>query len=139
MTPISSVISFVKSKNPSYTVREARAIENELPADNELPLITIGYGPIRCRTPEANIAYDFYNTNGEDIIQSFFITIACKVSDFHVVFTNIFKTLTGQNPIEGERPHTSYTYVNGEPAGLNNTTFWFWSEWKIGFPTNTLL
>lgn len=139
MTPISAVIELIQTNNPTFTVREARALENEMPPSENLPLITVGYGPIRSRTPEANIAYDFYNTNGEDVLQSFYVTIACKVADFHTVFVDVFKTLTGENPIPDERYHTSYTYVNGEPAGLNNTTFWFWMEWKIGFPTNSLL
>jgi len=138
MIELATVIDHV-TELTGYTVREAKANEQEMAEEGNLPIITIGYGPILSNNPESPITYDIYNLNGEDLVQSFYIKYVCKNADFRSVFVTMLKTLTGWNPTTPEAIHTSFTYVNGVPIGMNNTTFWFQTEWKINFPTNTLL
>lgn len=123
----------------SYIIEEAKANEQEMPDETGKPKITVGYGPIRNSHPEVITTFDLYEKNGDDLVQSIYLKYICDVSNFRTVFINVYKILSSFNPNLPNDVNTGFCYVNGEPLGINNTTFWFVSEWKINFPTNTLL
>jgi hypothetical protein len=122
-----------------YKVEIAKSNEQDIYETTDLPLLSVGYGAIRNSAPQPLASLDVYSINGEDISQSFYIKYICSPEVFSVVFIDVFKTLTGWNPIIPEALHTCFSYTNGEPIGFNNNAFLFVSEWKINFPTNTLL
>lgn len=138
MINIADVITRIASQT-GYIVEEAKANDQELLEAGQFPKIFVGYGPIRNGHPETELTYGIIDINGENLVQSFHIKIVATVSTFRAVFISLYKALSAWNPLPEESPHTCLNYVNGEPLGINNQTFWFVSEWKINFPTNTLL
>jgi hypothetical protein len=138
MISLSVLINKLETET-SYIIEEAKANEQEMPDELGKPKITIGYGPIRNSHPEVVTTFDLYEKNADDLVQSFYIKYICDVTDFRTVFINVYKILSSFNPNLPNDVNTGFCYVNGEPAGINNNTFWFISEWKINFPTNTLL
>lgn len=123
----------------AYTIREAKTREEDTPALAELPVVTVGYGPIRGNTDLENASLPQYNLQGEQLTQSIYVTFICPVASFDTVFKAVFKQLVGWNSIPSETVHTSFTYALGEPIALSAGILWFVTEWKIGFPVVTLL
>ena len=138
MISVQTIVSKIYSET-GYTTQFARSADQDLLEVTEGVRISVGYGPIRSSNPEQAIAYSAYELQGENNIQSFYVVICCTADIFDTVFKNVYKALKGYNPSGEESLHTSFTFSNGEPLGFNNTMFLFRQEWKIGFPTNSIL
>jgi hypothetical protein len=138
MINIETLFDYIESTT-GYTIEFAKENEQELPEDLVLPKLTLGYGPIRRTRPESEFALGEYETQAENLIQSFYVKIICKQEDFRPAFIILYKALQSYNPSPSTYVGTSFNYVNGEPIGLSNGTFWYITEWKIGFPTNSIL
>lgn len=140
MISLSTLITKI-STDTTYRVREARAEDNELIDNNGTvqPLIIVGYGPLRNSHPETILTFDLYEKNADDLVQSFYIKYVCANNDFRSVFITMYKLLSSYNPNLPGDVNTGFGYIDGAPLGFNNELFWFLSEWRINFPTNTLL
>ena len=126
----------------TYRVRAAQAEDNELIDVDPIattPLIIVGYGPIRNSHPEVITTFDLYEKNADDLVQSFYLKYVCLNSDFRTVFVSMYKLLSSYNPNAPGDVNTGFGYIDGAPLGFNNEMFWFLCEWRINFPTNTLL
>ena len=122
-----------------YTVKLSRDKEIDLQEQTELPIIYVGYHTIDSKNPNQPLAYDTYDLNGENLVQSFSLHIVCSQTTFPAVWKAVYKKLIGWNPVPAESLHTSFTYVQGGVMLLSNSKFYWVDIWRIGFPTNSLL
>ena len=139
MIDVSVVLNRIQTSCPTYVARLAKQDDMQWPSEVDKVYISIGYGSISSSHPEKLQALPQFNLQGEDNIQVFRIKTACDVSRFREVWINIFKSLQGWNPNEGESSHTSFNYAHGVDIGITNGFLWFDHLWLIGFPTNTIL
>jgi hypothetical protein len=125
-----------------YTVELSRDREPNLQEIVELPIIYVAYSSEQMANPNAPIAYDIYSEHGEDIIQTFEIKIVSTISDFYLVWREVYKSLIGYTPtptLASIASTSGMTYRQGAVMGLSNGKLWHLALWNIGFPTTNVL
>lgn len=138
MIDINAFVSFLQA-NVSYDIRLAKEVQVNMLDDYELPAVFVGYAAVDSKDPNIPLESTIFNTNGEDLVQSFEIQIVCNMTDFRSIWVNLYNALIGKNLIPTEVYHTGFTYSQGGRMGLSNGRFWWVDIWKIGFPTNKVL
>lgn len=138
MIAVETIITRLQSQT-SYTIQVAKDILPNLQEATDLPIVYVGYGTIDSKEPNVPLESTIFNTNGENLVQSFELHIVCAVSDFRAVWINIYNALLGWNPIATEIYHSGFTFAQGGKMGLSNNKLWDVSIWRIGFPTSTQL
>ena len=122
-----------------YTTRVAEDILANWQDISELPIVYVSYATIDSKQPNVPLESSIFNTNGEDLVQTFEINIVSIPSDFRAVWIAIYNALIGWNPIPEEVYHSGFTYAQGGKMGRSNNKLWHVDLWRIGFPTNHVL
>lgn len=118
-----------------YTISLTKGKEIELTEETAAPKIYVGYGNIVARNAGNPIAYDIYDTHGENLTQFFDIQIVCNREDLPTVWKAIYVAMIGKNPVPEEVERSGFTLAESGPMGFSNSTIWWVSRWIIGFPT----
>lgn len=105
----------------------------------QLPSIFVGYAAIDSRFPNVPTESSLFNTNGENLVQSFEIQIVSTRDVFRSTWIEVYNALIGWNPIEAEAYHSGFTYAQGGKMGRSHNKIWHVDIWRIGFPTNHVL
>ncbi|MCX6733061.1 MAG: hypothetical protein NTV98_05995 [Candidatus Roizmanbacteria bacterium] len=116
-------------------VVRAKETEDNLQNQAEIPMVYVGFATIDSIYPEKPLATSMFNVHGEDLTQSFDITMVCKETALVNLWTSVYSSLIGQNPSADERPRTGLTYVQGGKVAITNGKIWHMDRWRIGFPT----
>lgn len=134
----STVISRINTIT-GYTAVRAEDILENWQAASALPIIYVGYATIDSKQPNVPLESSIFNTNGEDLVQSFEINIVTSDTNFRANWIAVYNALIGWNPIADEVYHSGFTYAQGGKMGRSNGKIWHTDIWRIGFPTNHVL
>ena len=142
MIDLLTVIERIQDKTKyttSYNILQAQDILPNTQEQSELPIIYVGYATVDSKNPNIPLEYTIFNTNGEDLVQSFEIQTICNILEFREIWITLYNSLIGWNPIEEEIYHSGFTYSQGGKMGFSNERLFWVDIWKIGFPTNKVL
>lgn len=138
MIDTSAIITLILAGNSDWAaeqVTRAKEIEGNLQSILDLPMIYVGFATIESLHPNLPIEKNVFNTHGENLIQSFDISIVCLEQDLTATWIKVYKSLIGKNPNPAERMRTGLTYAQGGKAAISNGKIWHVDRWRIGFPT----
>jgi len=122
-----------------YTTVRAEDILDNWQTSAELPIIYVGYATIDSKQPNIPLESSIFNTNGENLVQSFEVNIVTSNTNFRANWIALYNALIGWNPIPDEVYHSGFTYAQGGKMGRSNGKIWHVDIWRIGFPTNHVL
>ena len=134
----STVITRINAITGYTTVRAEDVLDN-WQTSAELPIIYVGYATIDSKQPNIPLESSIFNTNGENLVQSFEVNIVTSNTNFRANWIALYNALIGWNPIPDEVYHSGFTYAQGGKMGRSNGKIWHVDIWRIGFPTNHVL
>ena len=131
----------ILANNTSYVIEKARQQQPDLQEILNLPVIYVGYSEIKNSNPESILSYDILNQHGENLTQTFDISICSTLEDLSIVWKTIYSTFMNENEdiladgISGIGSTSSFSYLQGAVMGLSNSKIWHLDRWAINFPT----
>ena len=134
----STIVTYLQTET-TYTIELAGDILANWQDTADLPIVYVSYATIDSKQPNVPLESSIFNTNGEDLVQTFEINIVSVPGDFRAVWIAIYNALIGWNPIPDEVYHSGFTYAQGGKMGRSNNKLWHVDLWRIGFPTNHVL
>lgn len=137
MIDTSTVINLIIAGTTLTSAQVVRAKETEdnLQNQSEIPMVYVGFATIDSKNPSKPIDHNMFNYHGEDLLQSFDITIVCNEASLVTLWRAVYKSLIGQNPNANEKLRTGFTYVQGGKVAITNGKIWHMDRWRIGFPS----
>ena len=129
-----NIIQLIKD-GTSYKTAYGKERDYNLLENAEMNVIYVGYSTIYNKTPTRTVEYSFYNSHGEDLVQSFDVSIVCLRKDIPKIWGDCFRALIGKNPIPAEADRGGLTLAESGPMGFTNNAVWWLNRWNIGFPT----
>lgn len=129
-----SIMQILKD-NTSYRIAYGKERDFNLLEVSEMNIIYVGYSTIYNKSPNRTVEYSFYNSHGEDLVQSFDVSIVCLRKDLPKIWRDSFAALIGKNPIPEEADRGGLTLAESGPMGFSNNAVWWLNRWNIGFPT----
>lgn len=134
-----TVVDYIKAQTSYTHVSLAEDTIPNLQDIVDLPQIFAGYASIDSKDPNVPIEHTLFNTNGEDLVQTFEIHIISSRAAFRATWITLYNTLIGWNPIPLEKYHSGFTYAFGGKMGRSHGKIIHVDAWRIGFPTNYIL
>lgn len=134
MYDLDKVISYLNNNVP-YTITRSKSSVPLAVNIEDLPQISVGYFKLTSPRGTTEESREIVAQAGENITQSFHVTIHCKVENLPTIWRTLHTALIGYNPQPLEEQFSSFGYGLGGIVGLENGKIVWVDRWDLDFPT----